>query len=80
MSSSISGGMNSREYFTNRWKVFLFMTTASMLIQTNIYLLIPNYQLIEREFRISDFLIGAMTGFYILMAGLFVIIWGYFDR
>ena len=69
--------MDYNEFSRKRWRIFFILVAITTFVQTNIYLLIPNYQLIAQEFIVGDFLLGLMSGSYIFIIGFSSILWGY---
>ena len=63
--------------FTKRKETLLMISIISMLVSTQIYILIPNYPLIAQEFNVTHMHLGIMSGFYLLIIGLSAIPWGY---
>lgn len=61
----------------HKWRLLTLLILVSMLVQTNVYLLIPNFQLIAQDFSVEDVHLGLMSGLYLLIVGLSMLFWGY---
>ncbi len=59
----------------HRYLNFVILLMISALVQTNIYLLVPNFEYISQEFRIGDAMIGLMSGFYVIVIGISTLLW-----
>jgi len=60
----------------HRYLNFTKLLIISALVQTNIYLLVPNFEYISEEFQIGDALLGLMSGLYVIVIGLSTLLWG----
>jgi len=59
-------------------KIVLFQLALITIIQTsNMYIIIPNYNLIREDLGVSDFFLGSMTGAYIFLSGISSAVWSY---
>ncbi len=59
-------------------KIVLFQLALITIIQTsNMYIIIPNYNLIREDLGVSDFFLGSMTGAYIFLSGISSAAWSY---
>lgn len=59
-----------------RYREFIILVIMSALVQTNAYLLIPNFEFILEEFNINNALVGMMSGLYIVILGTSTLVWG----
>lgn len=55
----------------------LLIGLLSAIISTNIYVSVPNLDLISKEFMISDFLVSIISGSFFFFYGVSAVVWGY---
>ena len=69
--------MKSGEMCSNKWLGFFQVTLLYILQNINAYLVIPNYNLIKQNLKVSDIYLGIMTGGYLFLNGLAALLWSY---
>ena len=74
-----SKAIDNTEEFNHdmKWSIFRIIILATILVQTNTYLLVPNFGVLIVDLRVNEFLLGLMIGVYALILGLSAILWGY---
>jgi len=55
----------------------LLLGLLSATISTNIYVSVPNLDLISREFMVGDFLVSIIAGSFFFFYGISAVVWGY---
>ena len=55
----------------------LLLGLLSATISTNIYVSVPNLDLISKEFMVGDFIVSVIAGSFFFFYGISAVIWGY---
>jgi len=63
-----------------KMRTFYAMTFITMGASANTYIDIPNYELLMKEFGVTTFLLGLMTGVFLIAYGLSSILWAFLNE